>query len=81
MPLTKQQLDHLEHRLREERGRIEHELNRAADEHAGDDRQERAGDLTKVPLHTAVLGTDTIDEELAASEVIPWARTCDQVNE
>jgi DnaK suppressor protein len=67
MPLTTEQRTYLERRLKEERALALQTLNRAIDDHAGSTEQDRAGDLTKMPSHLADLGTDTIDEELDAS--------------
>jgi DnaK suppressor protein len=67
MPLTAKQLEHLERRLREERSRSLTTLNRSVDEYSGSTEQERSGDLTSVPLHMADVGTDTMQEELDAS--------------
>jgi RNA polymerase-binding transcription factor DksA len=78
--LSKAQLHQLERRLIDERRRIERELDRSADEHSGVDRQDRAGDLTKMPLHAADLGTDTIDEELAASNDTRMSRELTEID-
>ena len=67
MPLTHDQLAHLETRLREERARLVAQLHEFAEPDATGDMQERAGDLSKFPTHPADLGTDTMDEELEAS--------------
>jgi DnaK suppressor protein len=67
MPLSKAKREHLEHRLLDERGRALRALGRSVTEHASEDEQERAGDLTSVPFHPADLGTDTMQEELDAS--------------
>ena len=67
MTLTETQRRHLEQRLQEERARALRDLDRTVEEHEDEDEQDRAGDLTKVPFHFADLGTDTMDEELDAS--------------
>lgn len=67
MPLTASQLKHLEKRLNEERERVVRDLAEFKHETSDDDRQERSGDLSKVPTHAADLGTDMQDEELDAS--------------
>jgi RNA polymerase-binding transcription factor DksA len=120
MPLSQEQRDHLERRLKEERARAIRTLNRSVDYSSDESEQDRAGDLSAVPLHMADRGTDTMREEIdlanatrvsrelaeidAALErlyreperfgvcestgkdipferldIIPWARTCDQV--
>ncbi len=67
MPLTAAQRQQIERRLHEERARITQDLRRFTKEEASDDEQDRAGDLSKVPLHPADQGTDTMDTELDAS--------------
>lgn len=67
MPLSKAKREHLEHRLLDERARALRALGRSVSEHASEDEQDRAGDLTSVPFHPADLGTDTMQEELDAS--------------
>jgi RNA polymerase-binding transcription factor DksA len=67
MTLSAAQLRHFEQRLLEERATLQRELQRYSSAEAADDEQEQAGDLTKVPLHAADLGTDTINAELDAS--------------
>jgi DnaK suppressor protein len=120
MPLTEAQRRYLEQRLREERASARDSLDRALADWSRADGRDRAGDLTSFPFHAADRGTDTIDDELAASNatrlsrelaeidaalarlydaperfgrcagtdreipferlaVIPWARTCAQV--
>jgi RNA polymerase-binding transcription factor len=65
--LTAAQRKILERRLRDERERALKTLNRALAERAGASEQERAGDLSLLPLHPADLGTDVIDTELDVS--------------
>ena len=67
MTLSAKQLEHLERRLKEERSRALSTLNRSVDEFAGSTDQERSGDLTSMPLHMADVGTDTMQEEIEAS--------------
>lgn len=67
MTLSAAQLRHFEQRLLEERTALQRELQRYSSAEAADDEQEQSGDLTKVPLHAADLGTDTINAELDAS--------------
>lgn len=67
MPLTAAKREKLERRLLEERKRALSALGRSVDTHSSDDEQDRSGDLTKVPFHMADRGTDTMDEELDAS--------------
>ncbi|MDQ2930953.1 MAG: hypothetical protein M3Y05_09095 [Gemmatimonadota bacterium] len=67
MALSAAQLKHFEKRLLEERAALQQELQRYTGAEAADDEQEQSGDLSKVPFHPADLGTDTIDQEIEAS--------------
>lgn len=67
MSLTAAQRKILERRLRDERERALGSLNRTLAERASASEQDRAGDLTLLPLHPADLGTDEIDTELDVS--------------
>ena len=67
MPLTKQQRSHLEKRLKEERALALELINRNTDELAGNADQDQSGSTSRVPFHPADLGTDTIDEEIQAT--------------
>lgn len=64
MPLTDEQLHHLEERLLEERAYALRILNQSVSEHAGASEQELAGDLSSLPFHLADRGTDTMQTEL-----------------
>jgi RNA polymerase-binding transcription factor DksA len=67
MALSDVDREHLERRLKEERVRVIQILDRSvADQSAGSE-QDRTGDLTKVPLHPADLGSDAMEAELATS--------------
>lgn len=67
MPLSEKELKHFEKRLKQERERALSLLNRSVDENSESTDQERSGDITRVPLHMADVGTDTMNEELDAS--------------
>lgn len=67
MAFSAAQLKHFEQRLLQERAALQRELQRYSSAEAADDEQEQSGDLTKVPLHAADLGTDTINAEIDAS--------------
>ncbi len=67
MSLSDAQRRHLERRLQEERARLQRDLDRSLAAQEQEDEQDRAGDLTKYPLHPADLGTDTMDAELDVS--------------
>ena len=64
--MTPEQRKHLEGRLLEERDRVSKLLTRYADEHEAEDEEDQAGDLSKMPLHMADQGTDTMQQELDA---------------
>jgi DnaK suppressor protein len=74
MQLTTTQLEHLEHRLHEERARVMSALNRVLGDLSDGDEQDRAADLTKAPFHMADLGSDTMETELAASNATRQSR-------
>lgn len=67
MPLTDDQRQHLEKRLREERDRIMRDLERYTRDASEQSQQEADGDLTLMPFHPADQGTDTMRQELDAS--------------
>ena len=67
VPLTKEQRSHLETRLKEERALALELLNRDTADLADGTEQDRSGSTSKVPFHPADLGTDTIEEEITAS--------------
>ena len=67
MPLTTEQRSHLEKRLKEERALALELIHRDTDELAGNADQDQSGSTSRVPFHPADLGTDTIDEEILAS--------------
>src|SRR3712207_4274112 len=81
MQLTKGQREHLEQRLRDERARVLEDLNRGLADLSDGDEQERAGDLTKVPLHFADRGTDSINTEVAASNATRESRELAAIDE
>lgn len=74
MPLTTAQRDQLEQRLKEERAQAMRTLNRSVEGHSHTTEQDRAGDLSTMPFHQADLGTDTMQEELAASNATRVSR-------
>ena len=67
MALSDAERAHLERRLKEERVRVLQLLDRSVADQSAESEQDRAGDLTKVPLHFADLGSDVIEAEIAAS--------------
>ena len=74
MALSAAQRKHLEKRLVEERARAQRTLSRSVAENADGDEQGRAGDLTSMPLHMADRGTDTMQQELDASNATRVSR-------
>jgi DnaK suppressor protein len=65
--LTDKQRQHFERRLKDERARALRALNRSVGDSAGETGEERSGDISAMPTHLADLGTDTMQEELDAS--------------
>jgi RNA polymerase-binding transcription factor len=78
--MTEAQRQHFERRLLEERAYALDLLNRTTSEAATEDEQDRAGDLSKMPTHPADLGTDTIDDELAASNATRLSRELAEID-
>ena len=67
MKLTLHQRAHLERRLRDEREHALRALNRSVAESSDETEEERSGDVSAMPTHQADLGTDTMQQELDAS--------------
>jgi DnaK suppressor protein len=80
VPLSKQQLKHLERRLKDERARLVDSLNRSVADYSGSTDQERSGDLTSMPLHMADIGSDTMQEELDASNATRISRELAEID-
>ena len=80
MALSKKRRQHLERRLLDERVRAQRLLGGSITEHAREDEQERTGDLTSMPLHPADLGTDTMQEELDASNATRISRELAEID-
>jgi DnaK suppressor protein len=80
MALSKKKQQHLEKRLVEERKRAQRLLGGSITEHGREDDQDRAGDLTSMPLHPADLGTDTMQEELDASNATRISRELAEID-
>jgi RNA polymerase-binding transcription factor DksA len=80
MPLTDRQRGHLERRLLEERERLGGALGRSLAGHAGEDGQDRAGDLSKVPFHPGDVGSDTLEAELAGSNEVRLSRELGEID-
>ena len=80
MPLTGEQQRHIERRLRDERERAIQILNEIVADRSSESQQDEAGDLTLMPFHPADLGTDTMDEELDASNATRVSRELTEID-
>ena len=80
MALTDSQRSHLEQRLREERERALRSLNRNVETSSKAAEEDRDGDLTNMPFHQADLGTDTMQEELDASNATRMSRELAEID-
>ncbi|HET9684207.1 MAG TPA: TraR/DksA C4-type zinc finger protein [Gemmatimonadaceae bacterium] len=80
MALTDKQRTHLEKRLRDERERALSSLNRSVETTSRESEEDRAGDLTNMPFHQADLGTDTMQEELDASNATRISRELAEID-
>lgn len=78
--MTPDQRKHLEARLLDERDRASKLLARYAEQHEDDDEEDQAGDLTKMPLHMADQGTDTMQQELDAVMADRESRTLSEID-
>lgn len=67
MALSTAQRAHLEKRLQDERARTQKLLDTLTGAGTEETNQDQSGDLSKVPLHIADLGSTTMDEELDRS--------------
>lgn len=80
MPLTDVQRQYLEQRLQDERARALQLLERVVAERSELSQQAATGDLSLVPFHPADLGTETMDEELDASNATRVSRELTEIN-
>lgn len=80
MSLTNEQRQWLEQRLKEERTRVAHALDRNLGGRADASQQERAGELSSIPSHPADVGTDTMQEELAAANAARMSRQLAEID-
>ncbi|MDQ2889605.1 MAG: TraR/DksA family transcriptional regulator [Gemmatimonadota bacterium] len=78
--MTPDQRKQIEKRLVEERDRATKLLSRYASQHEGESEEEQAGDLTKMPLHMADQGTDTMQQELDAVMVDRESKTLAEID-
>jgi DnaK suppressor protein len=81
MALTDKQRSHLEQRLRDERERALRSLNRSVETSSKASEEDRDGDPTNMPFHQADLGTDTMQEELDASNATRISREVAEIDE
>lgn len=79
--LTQAQRTHLMRRLQEERARALAALNRSVAESAADTEEERSGDVSSMPTHQADLGTDTMQQELDASNETRMSRELAEIGD
>ena len=80
MALSSQQRAHLEMRLRDERARALRALNRSVAESSDETEEERSGDVTSMPTHQADLGSDTMQQELDASNATRMSRELAEID-
>ena len=80
MPLSEAQRRHFEHRLKEERDRLQRDLDRTVTEQSSGDDQDRAGDLSVVPFHIADRGTDTFDDEMDTANADRMSREIEEID-
>ena len=80
MPLTIDQRKYLEQRLRDERVRALELVERVVSDRSNVSQQNATGDLSVVPFHPADLGTDTMDEELDASNATRASRELTEID-
>ena len=80
MSLNKQQLDHIEKRLHEERERTLQVLNGILADTTTLTEQDAAGDLSKMPFHPADLATDEINREVDESNATRASRELAEID-
>lgn len=80
MSLTDTQRHQIEQRLTEERSRVMRALGRSIDDLSDESDQERSGDLSNMPSHPADQGTDTMQQELDASNAARMSRQLGEID-
>ena len=80
MPLTNAQRKHLGKRLRDERSRTEQLLNTLTGDGTDVTDPDQSGDLSRVPLHIADLGSTTMDAELDRSNATRLSEELAQID-
>lgn len=74
MSLSDAQRSEIEQVLKQERERALRVLNRSVDERSDEADRDSDGDLSSIPFHAADRGTDTMQEELDASNATRVSR-------
>ncbi len=74
MTLTTQQREHLDRRLREERARLVRDLKRLLGDLSDANHQGRPSGLSRIAFHEADLGSDTMEQELIATNASRQSR-------
>jgi len=80
MPLTTEQRQYLENRLRDERQRTLQLLNGIVADRSSGTEQEEAGDLTLMPYHPADIGTDSQNAEVDESNATRATRELNEID-
>jgi DnaK suppressor protein len=78
--MTEEQRKHLEKRLLEERARVIGSLEQYR-ARSRDTASDQAGDISHYPFHLADEGTDTMEEELDASEAARETRELSEIDD
>lgn len=79
--MTNEQRSYLEQRLLEERKRVTEVLERYAQQHEDTESEsDAAGDITRMPLHMADQGSDTMQQELDAVTVDRETRNLNEID-
>lgn len=81
MPLSETQRQEIETVLKQERDRALRALNRSVDERSDEADRDSDGDLSSIPFHAADRGTDTMQEELDASNSTRVSRELTEIDD
>ena len=81
MPLSDTQRTEIEQVLKQERDRALRALNRSVSERSDESDRDSDGDLSSVPFHAADRGTDTMQEELDASNATRVSRELAEIDD
>ena len=80
MALTDAQREQLKRRLQEEQAQVQRLLDRSISTMSDERVRDGPGDLTDVPLHPADQGTDTMRQELDASNAARMSRQLAEID-